>query len=57
MSALTPKADIADRNEDVRFVPKAGIPDPSGLCALLAAHGGERDTCDWRWVPLANERL
>ena len=35
MSALPPKADIADAVRDVRFVPKADMP----LIAMFGCHG------------------
>jgi len=46
MSALPPKADIAARNEDVRFVPKADVSNRSNLgsdrCEARQRPSGDR---------------
>jgi hypothetical protein len=48
MSALPPKADIAERDGDVRFVPKADISDWSHRSRAEEKYGGlkSRRNCD-----------
>src|SRR5262249_1297999 len=42
MSALPPKADIAEGNRNVRFVPKADINPPTSRASLLVGHNYAR---------------